>query len=149
MRKHKPYGININDIYVKIIESLSIWTGNNKDAWLDSKRLNRHRKLLKCERHGYYNENHPDIFYEIGCDVARYSANTAITVIKVLPNSSGTFQKNVIYVEVINGANYITEQAPRLKKLIQLYNPREIVIDGNGRSNTWPTWKVISSIKSS
>ena len=54
-------------------------------------------------------------------------------VIKVIPNSNG-FKKNVVYTEVIHGenANYITEQAPRLKKLIQLYNPKEIVIDGNG-----------------
>ena len=68
---------------------------------------------------------------EDNCDVARYAANTAVTVIKVLPNSNG-FRKNVIYTEVIHGANYITEQAPRLKKIIQLYQPREIVIDGNG-----------------
>jgi len=69
----------------------------------------------------------------IGVDVARYSANTAVMVIKVIPNSNG-FKKNVVYTEVIHGenANYITEQAPRLKKLIQLYNPKEIVIDGNG-----------------
>ena len=33
----------------------------------------------------------------------------------------------------MHGANYITEQAPRLKKLIQLFHPREVVIDGNGR----------------
>jgi len=67
----------------------------------------------------------------IGVDVARYSANTAVMVIKVIPNANG-FKKNVVYTEVIHGANYITEQAPRLKKLIQLYNPKEIVIDGNG-----------------
>lgn len=71
-------------------------------------------------------------------DVGRYSANTAIMVIKVLPQESG-FKKNVVYTEVIHGANYITDQAPRLKKLIQLYKPREIVIDGNGRNKTWPT----------
>ena len=52
-------------------------------------------------------------------------------VIKVIPNING-FKKNIIYTEVIHGANYITEQAPRLKKLIELYHPREIVIDGNG-----------------
>ena len=52
-------------------------------------------------------------------------------VIKVMPEKT-SFKKNVIYTEVIHGANYITEQAPRLKKLIQLYKPREIVIDGNG-----------------
>ena len=43
--------------------------------------------------------------------------NTAVMVIKVIPNTNG-FRKNVIYTEVIHGANYITEQAPRLKKLI-------------------------------
>ena len=31
-------------------ESLSIWSGNNREAWLDSKRLNKRRTLLKCER---------------------------------------------------------------------------------------------------
>ena len=67
-------------------------------------------------------------------------------VIKVLPGRDN-FRKNVVYTEVIHGANYITEQAPRIKELIELYNPREIVIDGNGRSKTWLTWIVISLIK--
>ena len=111
-------------------ESLSIWSGNSKEAWLDSRRLNRHRSLLKCERKAV--ENLPsDAFYLIGCDVGRYSANTAIMVVKVIPGTQ-RFRKNVVYTEVINGANYITEQAPRLKKLIQLFKPREIIIDGNG-----------------
>ena len=113
-------------------ESLSIWTGNNKDAWLDSKQLNKHRTLLKCERKAQENPGNDKTFYIVSADIARYSANTAIMVIKVLPQQD-RFKKNVVYTEVIHGANYITEQAPRLKKLIQLYNPREIVIDGNGR----------------
>ena len=112
-------------------ENLSIWTGNSDDAWLDSRRLNKHRSLLKCERTYAINETCKNAYYIIGCDVGRYSANTAIMVIKVLPNIA-RFKKNVVYTEVINGANYITEQAPRLKKLIQIYQPKEIVIDGNG-----------------
>lgn len=112
-------------------ENLSIWTGNSAEAWLDSRRLNKHRTLLKCERHAYINDTCPDAWYEIGVDVGRYHANTAIMVIKVLPNDK-RFQKKVVYTEVINGENYITEQAPRIKKLIQLYEPREVVIDGNG-----------------
>ena len=99
-------------------ESLSIWTGNSEDAWLDSKRLNKHRTLLKCEYKKQDNNPNKDMFYIISCDIARYSANTAIMVIKVLPNPIG-FKKNVIYTEVIHGANYITQQAPRIKKLIQ------------------------------
>ena len=112
-------------------ESLSIWTGNNKEAWLDSRRLLKRRTLLKCERKAQENPSNPNTFYTIGVDVGRYSANTAITVIKTIPGNE-QFNKKVIYVEVIHGANYITEQAPRLKKLIQLFKPREIVIDGNG-----------------
>ena len=112
-------------------ENLSIWTGNNKEAWVDSKRLNKRRTLLKCERKAQENPTNPNTFYIVSADIARYEANTAIMVIKVLPNSNG-FRKNVVYTEVIHGANYITEQAPRLKKLIELYNPREVVIDGNG-----------------
>ena len=112
-------------------ENLSIWTGSGADAWLDSRRLNKHRSLLKCERKAQYSEACPGVWYLIAADIGRYSANTAIMVIKVLPGSQ-RFKKNIVYTEVISGANYITEQAPRLKKLIQLYNPREIVIDGNG-----------------
>lgn len=112
-------------------ENLSIWTGGASDAWLDSKRLTKHRTLLKCERQRQENCPNAEMFYEIGVDVARYSANTAVMVIKVFPGPTG-FRKNVVYTEVIHGANYITEQAPRIKKLIQLFQPREIVIDGNG-----------------
>lgn len=124
------YSTSVNeDAFAR--ENLSIWTGNSSEAWLDSRRLNKHRSLLKCERHAYYSELYPDAWYEIGIDVGRYHANTAIMVIKVLPNDQ-RFKKNVVYTEVINGENFITEQAPRIKKLISLYNPREVVIDGNG-----------------
>lgn len=112
-------------------ESLSIWSGNNKDAWLDSRKLNRYRKLLKCERKAQENSQNKNIFYEMACDIGRYNANTAIMIAKVIPQPE-RFQKNIVYTEVIHGANYITEQAPRIKELIDLYNPREVVIDGNG-----------------
>ena len=112
-------------------ENLSIWTGNNKEAWLNSARLNKRRTLLKCERKAQENPANIKTFYIVSVDVARYSANTAVMVIKVLPNIN-SFRKNVVYTEVIHGENYISQQAPRLKKIIELYQPREIVIDGNG-----------------
>ena len=112
-------------------ENLSIWTGNNKQAWLDSKKLNSRRKLLKCERKAQENLNNPNTFYIVSADIGRYSANTAITVGKIIPGEN-SFKKHIVYTEIIHGANYITQQAPRLKKIIQLYHPRQIVIDGNG-----------------
>lgn len=47
-------------------ENLSIWTGNNKESWLDSKRLNKRRSLLKCERKAQENPSNPNTFYLIG-----------------------------------------------------------------------------------
>ena len=113
------------------MESLSIWSGNNKLAWLNSKTLNRRRVLLKYETERPIYQKNPDTFYVIGVDVARYKANTAITVLKIIPGKN-YFIKNAIYLEVLHGENYIEVQAPRIKKLIQLFQPREVVIDGNG-----------------
>lgn len=117
------------DIFAR--ENLSIWTGNNSEAWFNAHKLIKLRTLLKCEYKAQENPPNPDTFYIMAADIGRYSANTAITVIKVIPNKEH-FKKKLVYTEVIHGANYITEQAPRLKKLISLFNPREIVIDGNG-----------------
>ena len=47
-------------------ESLSIWTGNNKEAWLDSRKLNKRRTLLKCERKAQENPSNPNTFYMVG-----------------------------------------------------------------------------------
>lgn len=112
-------------------ESMSIWTGNSKEAWFDSKMLNRRRTLLHCERKAQENPSNPNTFYIAAIDVARYDVNSAIAVFKVIPGKE-TFKKKLIYLEVIHGANFITDQAPRIKKIIQLYNPKEVVIDGNG-----------------
>lgn len=68
---------------------------------------------------------------EYKCDVARYDVNSAIAVFKVIPGKE-VFSKRLVYLEVIHGANFITDQAPRIKKIIQLYKPREVVVDGNG-----------------
>ena len=112
-------------------ESMSIWTGNSKEAWFDSKRLNKRRSLLKCERKAQENPPNPKTFYIVAVDVARYDVNSAIAVFKVLPQKD-SFKKHLVYLEVIHGANFITDQAPRIKKIIQLFKPREVVIDGNG-----------------
>ena len=47
-------------------ESLSIWTGGSREAWLDNKQLLRHRNLLKCERKAQVNPTNKDTFYMIG-----------------------------------------------------------------------------------
>ena len=51
-------------------ESLSIWSGNNKDAWVDSKRLAKRRTLLKCERKAQENPANPKTFYIVGVNTS-------------------------------------------------------------------------------
>ncbi len=110
-------------------ESLSVWTGANSDAWFDEKMLLQRRTLITCERCA--KKKGTESWYQIGVDVGRYKCNTAICVCKVIPSPKG-FKKSIVYLEVINGENFITEQAPRIKELIKLYNPREVIMDGNG-----------------
>lgn len=119
---------------IRKIESMSIWVGASADAWLPSKQLLTHRTMLKCEREAQkYNQN-PDVFYEIGCDIGRYRANSAVSVLKVFPSKTGAWKKKLVYIETIHGESLI-DQACKIKEIIQKFNPREVVIDGNGLYN--------------
>lgn len=112
-------------------ESMSIWTGQSKDSWLSNKQLIAHRKLLKCEREAQKNINNPDVYYNMACDIGRYQANSAITIMKVLPSKTGAWKKKLVYIEIINGESLI-DQATKIKEIIERFHPREVVIDGNG-----------------
>lgn len=111
-------------------ESMSIWTGNANDSWFNSNQLIKHRKLLKCERKAVKEAANPLAYYVISVDVGRYRANSVIMVFKVLPKEE-YFYKKLVYTEVINGENLFV-QAAKIKRLIKLYEPKEVVIDGNG-----------------
>lgn len=111
-------------------ESQSIWTGVSEDAWFNVDKLLRARKLLNAERQ-YCSCNNKDAYYEIACDIARYGGNdTSLIVIKVFPRD-GVWLKSVVYIENISKMA-MHEQALRIKELIRLYKPYEVVIDGNG-----------------
>lgn len=107
------------------------WTGSNSDSWFNPSKLIRIRKLLKSERKATGSTN-PDAYYILSCDVARTGYNdTSIIVIKVLPSSSGeAWTKKVVYIENLHNTP-MPQQAARIKELNELFNPREIVIDGN------------------
>ena len=112
-------------------EYLSIWTGNSSEAWFDSDMLMRRRTLLRCERENRLNESMTGCFYVISCDIGRLRCNTVLSVFKVVPYEDH-LQSKLVYMEVVHGENFITQQAPRIKRLIGLFKPREVVIDANG-----------------
>lgn len=114
-------------------ESQSIWTGGAKDSWFNQANLIKARSLLHCERDYSLTKKQLDngAFYLLAVDIARYGGNdTSIHVIKVLPRVGG-WKKNVVYTLNITKTSLL-DQAVRIKQLIRIYRPKEVVIDGNG-----------------
>lgn len=114
-------------------ESMSIWTGGSSESWFNAAKLNKSRSLMHCERE--YNLTHKQVeagcFYLISVDVARYGENdTSVFVFKVRPRDNG-WKKDVVYTENLTKMNLLI-QATRIKELVRIYRPKELVIDGNG-----------------
>lgn len=116
-------------------EYMSIWTGGSSDSWLNYDTLQKRRVIVNTElkrndntqKIGYNHEQ----FYILSIDVARLRAETTICVFKVLPNMNG-FIKKLVNIEVLPEKLHFEHQAARIKEMIEAYQPREVVIDGNG-----------------
>ncbi len=111
-------------------EMLSIWTGASAESWLNSEKLEKYRRLMRTEKKADFSKSLTNLFYYISVDVGRYGANTAITVFKCFVRDN-FFQKNVVWLDVINDEHF-NDQAVYIKRLINLYKPVEVIVDGNG-----------------
>lgn len=116
-------------------EYMSIWTGGSSDSWINFETLVRHRVIVNTEfkmknnpqKLGY----NPEQFYILSVDVARLRAETTVCVFKVLPTQNG-FIKKLVNLEVLPEKLHFEHQASRIKEMIEAYQPKEVVIDGNG-----------------
>jgi hypothetical protein len=116
-------------------EYMSIWTGGSSDSWINFDTLVRHRVVVNTEfkaknnaqKLGYNTEQ----FYILSIDVARLCAETTICVFKVLAHKNG-FTKKLVNLEVLPEKLHFEHQAARIKEMIVAYQPKEVVIDGNG-----------------
>ena len=115
-------------------EYMSIWTGGSKESWIDPKRINKYRKMLRAEKKSTIRVGDTSTFYIISVDVGRYVANTVIWVIKCIMEETRILKK-VVYGEVLFDA-HTNKQALRIKEMIRDFSPREVVIDGTGAGLT-------------
>ena len=114
-------------------EYLSLWQGSSEEAWFSYEKLSKYRKLKNPEMHAI-NRPESEQFYLISVDVGRISDQTAVSVFRV------NIVKNKFYASLVNlivlgrtpQTKPFTVQAVDLKKIIERYNPREVVIDTNG-----------------
>lgn len=114
-------------------EYLSLWQGSSEDAWFSYEKLSKYRKLKNPEMHAI---NRPDSeqFYLISVDVGRISDQTAVSIFRV-NILKGKFYATLVNLIVLGRTPQtkpFTVQATDLKKIIERYNPKEVVIDTNG-----------------
>lgn len=112
-------------------EYLSIWTGGSSESWFNYNRILKYRTIVNAEKKVPKNVlANKDTFYLISVDVGRLSAQTVFCIYKVSPQKD-FFLKKLINIVVLEDKHF-EEQAIELKKLIETYNAREVVVDGTG-----------------
>ena len=114
-------------------EYLSLWQGSSEDAWFSYEKLSKYRKLKNPEMHAI-NRPESEQFYLISVDVGRISDQTAVSIFRV-NILKGKFYATLVNLIVLGRTPQtkpFTVQAIDLKKIIERYNPKEVVIDTNG-----------------
>ena len=116
-------------------EYMSIWTGGSADSWVTTDILDKHRVVVNAEMKMNTNTQkvgyNPEQFYILSVDVGRLGCDTVVCVFKVLPSMNG-FTKKLINIEVFPSKLHFEHQAARIKEMVEAYQPKEVVIDGNG-----------------
>ena len=115
-------------------EYMSKFLGGSADAWFDFEKLHKNRKLVNPETHEIIREG-IESFYIISVDVARLGCQTVATVLKVYPNINEGYKMSLVNIFVLGKTiqeKVFDKQVIELKRLIDAFHPREVVIDING-----------------
>jgi len=114
-------------------EYLSVWTGGSDESWFNYDSLSKYRKLLNPETHEKVIKGSKH-FYLLSVDVGRLSDQTVCCVFRVNV-SNNKFTASLVNIYVLGKSSEsktFQRQAIDLKKIIAAFNPKEVVIDGNG-----------------
>lgn len=114
-------------------EFMGVWLGGSDESWFNYEKLTKYRKLKNPEwRQKFKDEK--SVFYLISVDVGRLHDQTVACVFRV------NVRDNKYYATLVNlfvlgkqaKTKTFVQQAIDLKKIMAIYNPREVVIDCNG-----------------
>ena len=114
-------------------EYMSRFVGSSNEAWFDYEKFLKHRRLVNPETYEIVREDIKS-FYLLSVDVARLGCQTVCTVLKVFPNDNG-WRCNLVNIYILgknDSEKVFDRQVLELKKLIEKFNPREVIIDING-----------------
>lgn len=114
-------------------EYLGVWLGGSEESWFDYSKLSKYRKIKNPEwKQKFVGDK--NVFYLISVDVGRLHDQTVATIFRI------NIRDNKYYATLVNlfvlgrraESKTFTQQAIDLKKLMQIYQPKEVVIDCNG-----------------
>ena len=116
-------------------EYMGTWLGGSEESWFNFEKLSRYRKIKNPEHHQKFRGD-PNIFYLISVDVGRASGGDAsvaeIYRVNIRDNKYFATMVNIVVLGLTDESRTFSGQAIGIKRLIEAYNPKEVVIDCNG-----------------
>ena len=114
-------------------EYMSIWSGASEESWFNFDKMLKYRKLKNPETHAKA-KLPSNQFYLLSTDVGRISDQTVCCVFRVSINQSKYYATlvNIFVLGRQTATKTFHQQAIDLKKIIEAFNPKEVVIDTNG-----------------
>ena len=115
---------------------LSVWSGGSEESWFNFDKLQKYRKIKNPETHAIIRPG-TNSFYLLSVDVGRISDQTVCCVFRV-NILNGKYYATLVNLFVLGRqaeTKTFYQQAVDLKKIIQDFNPKEVVIDTNGLIN--------------
>lgn len=114
-------------------EYMGVWSGGSEESWFNFDKISKYRKIKNPEWKQKFRGD-PSIFYLISVDVGRLSDQTVACIWRVNIRDT-TYYSTMVNIFVLGRqaeTKTFSQQAIDLKKLIEDYRPREVVIDCNG-----------------
>ena len=116
-------------------EYMGAWLGGSEESWFNFEKMSKYRKIKNPELHQKFRGD-PNILYLISVDVGRTAGGDAsvaeIFRVNVRDNKYFSTLVNIVVLGLTDESRTFSGQAIDIKRLIEFYQPREVVIDCNG-----------------
>lgn len=115
-------------------EYMSRFVGGSNEAWFDYEKLYSARSLVNPETH-YAIKQGQDAYYIISVDLGRRDCQSVATILKVFPNKELGYNINLVNLYILGKTEeekQFNNQVIELKRLIEAFSPKTVVIDING-----------------
>jgi len=110
----------------------SMWSGGSDNAFFNPEIIDKCRTLKHYEtKYSLDSTQQKTGFYLMAVDVGRMDCVSLVTVLKVYQKKNGIYMKDLVYLETL-ATEHFEDQAIRIKKLYQDFNPRAVVVDAQG-----------------